>query len=32
MEKAAPSGFEEYYVDVPVLPAEYEEEKGIYHE
>lgn len=32
MEKAAPSGFEEYYVDVPILPAEYEEEKGIYHE
>lgn len=30
--KAAPNGFEEYYVDVPILPAEYEEERGIYHE
>lgn len=26
-----PTGFEEYYVDTPVTPAEYEEEKGMYH-
>ncbi|KAL6719295.1 hypothetical protein ACLMJK_003534 [Lecanora helva] len=26
----APSGFEEYYVDTPVTPAEFEEEKKIY--
>ena len=29
---AAPTGFEEYYVDAPVTPAEFEEEKGLYHE
>ena len=28
----APSGFEEYYVDPPVTPAEHEIEKGLYHE
>ncbi|MCJ1401971.1 hypothetical protein MMC11_005188 [Xylographa trunciseda] len=27
---AAPTGFEEYYVDVPVTPEQYEEEKAIY--
>ena len=27
----APSGFEEYYVDAPLTPAEHGEEKGIYH-
>lgn len=28
----APSGFEEYYVDAPLTPAEAEEEQGLYHE
>ena len=28
----APTGFEEYYVDAPVTPAEFEEEKGLYDE
>ena len=28
----APSGFEEYYVDPPVTPAEHQVEKGLYHE
>ena len=27
---AAPTGFEEYYVDAPVTPAEFEEEKSLY--
>ncbi|MCJ1477684.1 hypothetical protein MMC13_006357 [Lambiella insularis] len=27
---SAPSGFEEYYVDVPVTPEQFEEEKSIY--
>lgn len=27
---AAPTGFEEFYVDAPLTPAEFEEEKGIY--
>lgn len=27
----APTGFEEFYVDAPLTPAEHEEEKGIYH-
>ena len=29
---AAPTGFEEYYVDAPVTPAEFAEEKGLYDE
>lgn len=28
--KANPTGFEEFYVDAPVTPAEYEAEKGMY--
>lgn len=31
MMQTAPTGFEEFYVDAPVTPAEYEEEKGLYH-
>ncbi|KAL8690017.1 MAG: hypothetical protein Q9218_004450 [Villophora microphyllina] len=27
---AAPTGFEEFYVDAPLTPAEHEEEKGLY--
>ncbi|KAL9597136.1 MAG: hypothetical protein Q9219_005358 [cf. Caloplaca sp. 3 TL-2023] len=27
---AAPSGFEEFYVDAPLTPAEFEEEQGLY--
>ncbi len=27
-----PTGFEEYYVDAPITPAEFEEEKGLYDE
>ncbi len=30
-DKNAPTGFEEYYVDTPVTPDEFEEEKGLYH-
>lgn len=26
----APTGFEEYYVDAPLTPAEYEEEQSMY--
>ncbi|KZF23181.1 hypothetical protein L228DRAFT_245915 [Xylona heveae TC161] len=26
-----PTGFEEYYVDAPITPAEFEEERGLYH-
>ncbi|RAQ53942.1 hypothetical protein AFGD_007731 [Aspergillus flavus] len=28
--KGKPTGFEEYYVDVPITPKEYEEEKALY--
>ncbi|KAK6821724.1 hypothetical protein RU639_007839 [Aspergillus parasiticus] len=28
--KGKPTGFEEYYVDVPIIPKEYEEEKALY--
>ena len=30
--RVIPTGFEEYYVDAPVTPAEFEEEKGLYDE
>jgi len=28
--KTKPAGFEEYYTDPPVTPAEHEEERGLY--
>jgi len=31
MWKKAGTGFEEYYVDVPLTPAEHEQEKVLYH-
>lgn len=30
--RVIPTGFEEYYVDAPVTPAEFDEEKGLYDE
>lgn len=30
-QKNAPTGFEEFYVDVPVTPAEHQEELALYH-